>query len=539
MNANSQYIRRRGKAGRLYYKRRFPTDLVDLIGSKMFDKSLGTSDMAKAEQPAARCAMEYLDIVDKARAQANSAKAEAELRRMINQQQADAELLTTKVNEWVWSKVYSDPTDPTGNKPIHDIPESIALFAAENVPAELRDQFETQAKATLSAIPMSRMQTAEVLADRMKPAPVDVADRAREYVTLNDVLSEWEKRSGHPETRLREGRTAVRDFLAVNKVKDIAVDGITYEQVMAYFDLLVTKPAKAGVPGAWYDLPLPELMEKWEERIGDEEYETISLATVAKLGSALTAMVNDQRKRGRVKYNPFSGNVPRPSKRDKRKSRRDSFDEDQARAVFQAPIWTGQHEKVRTREGAHIYRDAWFWILPTLAWTGARLSEIACLHRDNIREEDGIHYLDLCEVHPLQSLKSDASERRVPLHRELIDAGFLKFAQGRNGDWVFPEIMDAEDPKKAIKNISRDYNRGIIHGYCQLPPKLTVHSFRHTFKSALRRLGYADNSEVWYPLLGHEDGRAGAGYGDHPIGPLNEVVQRVQIAGASLAHLKG
>ena len=56
-------------------------------------------------------------------------------------------------------------------------------------------------------------------------------------------------------------------------------------------------------------------------------------------------------------------------------------------------------------------------------YSGARLAEIAGLRREDVREVDGV----LCfEVRPHEGrrLKNKASRRTVPLHPEIIAAGF-------------------------------------------------------------------------------------------------------------------
>ena len=75
------------------------------------------------------------------------------------------------------------------------------------------------------------------------------------------------------------------------------------------------------------------------------------------------------------------------------------------------------------REGAANY------FLPYLGlYQGMRLEESAQLRCEDIKVEDGIHYLDI-HGRDGRKVKSATSERRVPLHPEIICLGFLEHVQ--------------------------------------------------------------------------------------------------------------
>jgi integrase len=104
-----------------------------------------------------------------------------------------------------------------------------------------------------------------------------------------------------------------------------------------------------------------------------------------------------------------------------------------------------------------------FW-LPRLAlFTGARRSELAGLTVENVDTESfgaPVTKDRSCG----KRLKTQGSQRAVPLHKELIRLGFLEFVssvrkeQG-GSSWLFPEI--APDKPRVLKGWTKWFSRYI------------------------------------------------------------------------------
>src|SRR3954471_14750609 len=85
-------------------------------------------------------------------------------------------------------------------------------------------------------------------------------------------------------------------------------------------------------------------------------------------------------------------------------------------------------EKARGLEGA----DRWIpWLL---AFTGARVEEVAQALVADVREKDGIGYLGINAERAGKSLKNAASARRVPLRPALVKEAFLTYVTGLSRD---------------------------------------------------------------------------------------------------------
>ncbi|MEN3033287.1 hypothetical protein, partial [Chromobacterium amazonense] len=75
-------------------------------------------------------------------------------------------------------------------------------------------------------------------------------------------------------------------------------------------------------------------------------------------------------------------------------------------------------------------------------YTGARAGEVGQLFTLDVKEEEGIPCIRFTDEGEDQRLKTDVSNRVVPLHPDLIKLGFLDYVAERreSGDWrLFPQ----------------------------------------------------------------------------------------------------
>ena len=188
--------------------------------------------------------------------------------------------------------------------------------------------------------------------------------------------------------------------------------------------------------------------------------------------------------------------------------------------------------------------DAAFW-LPLLAlFTGARLNELASLRASDVAHNEIIGAKCIfikAEKRSGKRLKTEQSERFVPLHPQLITLGFLEYARdqmverGANG-WLFPKVAPGTTGKSGF---SKWFGRYIgAHGITD--SSKVFHSFRHSFVDALRLAGVG--GEINIALLGHTDPSVHDKYGakDKAIRfrhRLGEAVASVAYAGLDLSHL--
>lgn len=133
------------------------------------------------------------------------------------------------------------------------------------------------------------------------------------------------------------------------------------------------------------------------------------------------------------------------------------------------------------------------WLIWLQALSGARIGEPAQLHGLNIDRRRDYWVMHLSpSTEDGGTFKNPGSERIVPIHSALIEAGFLDFKTSRRGRPLFYQIrregweQDSKHPSKGLANRAVQWVRE--QGYTD--PKLgPTHSFRHWFKSECTRLG--------------------------------------------------
>ncbi len=91
--------------------------------------------------------------------------------------------------------------------------------------------------------------------------------------------------------------------------------------------------------------------------------------------------------------------------------------------------------------------DAYFVCLIAL-FTGARANSALTLQYDDVLVKDGIDSIYFRENHKIKQLKNEASERIVPIHPQLLEAGFLDYVQqnkkklnAKGEDFIFPRCQ--------------------------------------------------------------------------------------------------
>ncbi len=150
-----------------------------------------------------------------------------------------------------------------------------------------------------------------------------------------------------------------------------------------------------------------------------------------------------------------------------------------------------------------------FW-LPALAiFTGGRLNELAQLYCDDLlQSEDGLWLMRITrDAKRKQDTKNDNSVRRVPIHRQLIELGLLRYR-----DWIESKGHERLFPNlpyfPTVENFSNGFSKRIGHHFKRHvswedpnQPK-TFHGLRSTFIQTLRDRNGVHEEHIRY-LVGH------------------------------------
>ena len=135
------------------------------------------------------------------------------------------------------------------------------------------------------------------------------------------------------------------------------------------------------------------------------------------------------------------------------------------------------------------------WIALLGLYTGARANEICQLYADDVVLVDDIWCIKVQASRPDQKLKTDNSERLIPIHSAVLEAGFLAFVQRRAGGRPFTELPHRQDGYSHLWGQWFSRNRPV--------PK-DFHSLRHTVASTLKDKGIP--LQFAAAILGHTNG---------------------------------
>ncbi|HEV7277719.1 MAG TPA: tyrosine-type recombinase/integrase [Devosiaceae bacterium] len=158
------------------------------------------------------------------------------------------------------------------------------------------------------------------------------------------------------------------------------------------------------------------------------------------------------------------------------------------------------------------------WIPWVLAYTGARVGEIAQLRKQDV-QETGDHWSIL--ITPEAGTTKNNRHRLVPLHPHLVELGFVAFASASSGEHLFltpnKKTGDVLGPMKGVKNRVREF----VRQYVDDPNVQPNHAWRHLFITRCRAAGV--DQELRRMITGHSgEGVDESAYGD-PAGLYREI----------------
>lgn len=139
-----------------------------------------------------------------------------------------------------------------------------------------------------------------------------------------------------------------------------------------------------------------------------------------------------------------------------------------------------------------------FWIPALALYSGARAGELAGLRKADLVVVGDTQCMTFSEFDKKgnriegRTLKTEASERTVPIHREVLDAGLMRYAASlpNDGDLLFPSLQPGPDGKLS-HNLSKWFGR-FRHQIGISDPATVFHSFRHGFRDAARDAAISD-----------------------------------------------
>ena len=350
------------------------------------------------------------------------------------------------------------------------------------------------------------------------------------------LIKEFEER------QIREGawsnpRTLITMHARLEGLAEIigghrSIETLTRTEFNALRDLLRGYPKNRHRLRATRNQPLSKLIQ-------DGKYEPINARTAKKFFELARALMGYAHDQGYLKENITAGLTFSTKGADSPRKR--TYSPVQVEKLLTGPVYS-LTEPPRWR-----LDDYRFW-LPVLGlYSGARLSELCQLRLGDIHEELGTWVISISRTGARQ-LKTADSERLVPLHKVLLEAGFLDFHQQRliaaennltaplfENIHTYGDLSPGHIASRWFLGSSKD-NQGYL-GLCGLgDDALTFHGLRHTFINQFRRQKL--DMLIGKALVGHADRSTTGGYGEcYPADVLKAEIDKIDF-GTSIGHIR-
>lgn len=191
-----------------------------------------------------------------------------------------------------------------------------------------------------------------------------------------------------------------------------------------------------------------------------------------------------------------------------------AYDAADIAAIFATPLFHGA-TKMQDRKGARygycktpgdvLVKDAHYWLPIFALWHGVRLEEIGGARVSELVKIGERWAFDWTD----RELKNESSARFVPIHKKLIELGFVEYVQSQPKDgYVFPELPhDPADEEAGTRQFSKWWGHWCAanakvkgQGFDETRAKV-FHSFRHSFKRQARGVIQENISDI---LSGHK-----------------------------------
>ncbi len=243
-------------------------------------------------------------------------------------------------------------------------------------------------------------------------------------------------------------------------------------------------------------------------------------------------MVDDEDRAGALRNGacPFAGKAFKSSEA-KKQSRlagrsRAAFDSVQLTTMLKSKLFLAPPYMRDAGSSDVELQRAQFWAVLIGLYTGMRLGEISMLRPGDFQLEEGIAHLNLVSDR-YRSFKTEAGDRKIPLHPDLVRLQLMEFAQDaldRGLPRLFPGMKDSKASDQRGANISKWFGRwrkslGLDSA------RTPFHAFRKTFETKLKAK-FVGSDTLIDQIVGHEPASVGAAHYTDPL-PLTSKAEAV------------
>lgn len=532
MKAVEQHLFQRGKRGTYYLRRRIPADVLDAYSRRRREVvlSLGTSDRSRAIALLRRKLVELEDEFEARRVALRTRLKNRPPRKVRSLSPAQVDDLAAL---WLHCVLDTDESSRSGGldeasftelgqrierqraelgvmlargntRPI--LPAFRGFLQLCGIAASLdRDDEQRAAYAFLKAVVAALDAQAQRQAGGVVPTPA-APPTAHASPNWDDVFAAWRDYvEGRPRATTIASRTAWWQLERFARERD------------------VLHPAHVT----------PALMTALVARMRADGLKAVTInERIRKVRAIYRIAVG----RGLVPHNPAANTLGvKLPKHVQGRERRLPFSPEDLQTLFGSPIFT-EHLRSPGQSG-----EASYWIPLMMFYTGARPEEIAGLRVDDLRHAEGLgwylHLTDLpnsesgtaAEAAERRLLKNPASRRNVPVARELIELGLLRYVEwvkSQGHAMLFPTLRT--DAHGKLSGAHGKFFGRYKKSLGITSPQKVLYSFRHNMKDFLEAANVP--SKYLQRILGHTtgDGAVTDSYGsDLPLKRVFAYFRRV------------
>ena len=563
----SQHIATRGTNGIYQLRLAIPSRLRQVVGRREFTQSLGTSDRREAERRALPILSEWQDRLERAERQGASRdprevayevgfewlldRLEKEQQNVPDDVEAFRAHIDKRENELfdLVRRLRSGRTEPIEGIADRTIAKSnmaiekgsvayrqFVVWIGEGV-VNAVSVYLRQNKGELNAEPhdmairehLQRKSNSNVAAERMEKL-------LQQYISQR--VLEKRKRTASAE----KDRKIIQNFFEYAG-QDRAVRSISRRDVRDWIEARALMPRGYEKMSPYVGMPLRSAVQAAKAdkrpRVGPKTLNTYLSAVSAFFKWLITRDHHEGPSPcDGLFYDVIKGDKPRPP-----------YTTDQINLLLSSPLYTGfLSDGAEHQPGALRTRNWRFWIPLVCLFTGARISEIAQLRVEDMREDpDGWLILIRHDDKVGQSTKSGKS-RFAPVHSKLTEIGFVSFCEERRRDAVAADPLFPEAQNESSANAGdrasrfwRDYLKRIdLKSNTDGGDGLGSHSFRHTIADRFREEAELFDNDIGV-ALGHTIKTVTSGYGQVQQGTVNrlrKMFEAVRFDGVNFDHLK-
>ena len=317
----------------------------------------------------------------------------------------------------------------------------------------------------------------------------------------------------------------------VEIVGDFDFSRVTKKEVSYYIDVQTKLPPNRKKSQKYRDLTIKQVME-----LNLSQKETQTPQNINKRLSKLSVFGNWGVRQGLLLTNPFSGMKFLVKKQP---NRRQPFTTDDLKKILKPETylnWTINFEhpyKIHKVNNKLPY----YWVFLLGIFSGMRTNEMCQLRLSDLKKIDKIWFM-FVEDSENTKVKTESSIRKIPLHPQLIELGFIDYVgnlRKKKKTRVFWELR--EDRDGFASKVSRHYNEKFLPaiGVWEKHKKV-LYCTRHTFINKLYSEKVDEN--VIKTLVGHEKEFTMKHYGGDPFTP-EVLLEEISKVNYSIINWKG